>query len=637
MDQTGPVARPAATVRVVAAGCLAVACTSVVVALLAAGGAPPDLPSGIADPGPVVGWGTPVVRLAGLLAAALTVGSLLVAGVLGPQDPVSVARAVRSARRAAVAWTVTAVLGHVLVVCDTVGATLTTVPAGRLLPWSATGETTPTLATAALAALVAAASGASATRRRAAALVPLALAAALASPVAGHLASSDDGGLSLGGLVVHVAASLVWAGGLAGLVLHLRTDPGGLAVAVPRFSALALVAYTALAGSGLVAVSATLPLSGAGWQTAWVSGYAAVVAAKTVVLVALGVVGARHRRVTVPRVVAQEPGAFLRLAAAELLLMAAAAGLATALSRTPPPDPDPGVVVHEIATVDPLSLTSLLGAWRPDAVVLLVLGAGLAAYLTTRRRRSAEARDWPRHRTRCFVTGTAVAAVTLCSGIATYAPLLLSVHLAQQLVLLLVVPPLLLLGRPVDLARGAGARDLPAGVRHLLAVPLTGALATCVLLTVVHRTPVVSQSLGSSWWHLVVVALTLACGLALWWPVLAAEAPERRPSTEWAGWLLPVVACLAVLAIQLRGADDLLASAWFLELRLGWVDPVEDQRLAGTIAGLAALALAGVAVVTWVLAARSRPARPDATAPDQPRGQDPRSTLPVSASSSTAP
>lgn len=616
----------------VAVGGLVVAAASGGVALLAAGGAPPDLPPGIADPGPVVGWGAPLVDLLGLLAAAATVGALLVPAVLSPGDLVSSARAGRAARCAAVAWTVMALLGHVLAVCDTLGVPLSGVPVDALLPWSAAGVATPALVVAPLAALVATGAGAAAGRRRAAALVPVALAAALVAPVAGHVASAEDAGLSLGGLVVHVTAALAWVGGLAALMLLVRAD-GALAVAVPRFSALALVSYTALAGSGLVAASAALPFGGVAWQTAWSSGYAAVVAAKAVVLVALGVLGARHRRVTVPQVVAREPRAFRRLAAAELVLMAVGAGLATALARTPPPDR--GVVGHDGAAVERLSPTVLATAWRPDAVVLLVLGTAVAAYVVSQGRARTEGRDWPGSRTRWFLAGAATAGVALCSAVATYAPLLLSVHLAQQLVLLLVVPPLLLLGRPVVLVRDSTDRDLPTALRRLLAAPPTGALAACVLLTVVHRTPVMSLSLGSPWWHLVVVALTLTGGLALWWPLLGAEAPERRPIAEWAGWLLPVVACLGVLALQLRDAEDLLASAWFLELRLGWVEPAADQRLAGALAGLAALAVACVAAAAVVAATLASRARPTPAGPH--RGQGPRSTVPRRSSASTAP
>lgn len=580
-----------------------VAFATCVAALLAAGGAPPDLPDGIVDPGPLVGWGLPLTRLAGLLAGVLTVGSLLVAAGLGPGDPTSVRRALRGARRAATTWAATGVAGHVLGTAESAGVPLSSIGPGQLLPDPDSTASGAQLGAVVLAAVVAVGAGAAGTRSRARVLLLGGIAAALPVPVVGHVATADDGAMSLGGLVVHVGAALVWTGGLAGLLLHLRGDRDALLLAVPRFSSLALGAYVALAGSGLVAVAAALPFTGAGWSTAWSSGYAGVVGAKTVVLVLLGAAGLGHRRRTLPRLLAGEPRAFLRLAGPELVLMAAGAGLATALSRTPPPPRE--VVDHgEPASPEELSPAELLLTWRPDAVVLLVLGVAVAAYLRTRGRVVAAGQVWPRHRTGCFVAGAGVAAVALCSGIAAYAPLMLSVHLVQLLVVLLVVPPLLLLGRPAALAAAAHGAGLPVGVRRLLGAPATGAVATCVLLTVVHRTPVMLLSLGSPWWHLLVLTSTLACGTALLWPVLGEGGPARRRLVEWATWLVPVAACLAVLALQLRAGDRLLASAWFLELRLGWVDPVADQRSAGTVAGLTAVVVVTLGCVVALVATR---------------------------------
>ena len=58
-----------------------------------------------------------------------------------------------------------------------------------------------------------------------------------------------------------------------------------------------------------------------------------------------------------------------------------------------------------------------------------------------------------------------------------------------------------------------------------------------------------------------------------------------------------MVVCLATVALRLLTEDGLLAAEWFLELRLGWVDPVVDQRRAGVVTALAALPLAGLAGV----------------------------------------
>ena len=405
--------------------------------------------------------------------------------------------------------------------------------------------------------------------------------------------------------MVHDVAALLWPGGLPALVRHLRRDPPGLAVAAPRFSVLALGSYVALAGSGVLALTATVPL--AAWTTtaAWHSAYAGIVAAKVACLLALGVIGHRHRRRTLPLLALGRPGAIRRLAVVELVVMGAAVGLAAALARTPaPPVTSPSGGPHGHAAVDPISLAGLLGAWRVNAVVLVVLLVALTAYLTAVHRVVDSGTSWPVRRSVAFIAGLILAFLTACSGAAAWAPLLLSVHVAQLLVAMLAVPALLLLGRPVTLVRGA-AGSVPAVVVRVVEHPAIGAAATCVVLLGVLRTPFVEVSLGSPWWHLAALAAGTGAGLALLAPALDRPEPPSPAGADRVGSLLVVGSCLALLAVQLLTSDGLLAADWFLELRLGWADPVADQRLAGlltaTAAGALVAAAAGVAL--------SRPAR----------------------------
>ncbi|WP_030483257.1 cytochrome c oxidase assembly protein [Nocardioides aequoreus] len=596
-DAAGVRRRPARTAVLVAVVATVVATTTATAALLLGGGAPAELPAGIADPGRAAGWALRGVRLAGLLAAIVAVGSVLVAVGPGPggTSPARWEECRRSARRAAAAWALAALVGYVLVVGDVAGAAPTALDPTLL----ARGWTTPAaaaqLATAAVAAGVALASSASSSPARAPALLAACLLGALPVPVAGHAGTASDGGLALGGLVVHVGAALLWTGGLAGLLLHLRSDVEGLAAGARRFSRLALGAYVALVGSGLVAASAALPFRGEGWSGPWTSGYAAVLAAKVVAVGVLGAIGAAHRRRTLPRLRAGETGIFVRLASVELVLMAAAAGLATALARTPVPAPV-GDVHAAAGVVGRPTATGLLTQWRPDALVLVVLAVAVGGYLRARRRVVARGDPWPAARTACFLGGIALAALALCSGVAVYAPLLLSVHLAQLVVVLLLVPALLVLGRPLTMARVAHGWSPPAYVGRVLDRPWSGAAAASLLLALVHRSPLTVWCLESPWWHLLTVVAALVAGLLLTCQLLG-EGVGPQVSARSRGWLVVVAATLGVFALQLAPGGRLLAGDWFLELRLGWSEPRADQRLAGRLAGVVALALLVVAVL----------------------------------------
>ena len=305
------------------------AALALVVALLATGGAPEPAPAGLPDAGAGTGWAVPVLRLLQHLAAVTTVGALLV-GLL----------AVRSGRRTpggtgvvavgAAAWALTAVGSVVVGLSEAAGQPLRSVLELELLrayvEQVATGRAL--LQTAALAAAVALAAPVAVLLWGRVVLLALSLAALVPPLRTGHAATAADHDLAVVATSVHVLAVVLWVGGLAALVAQ-RGRPS-LAVAVPRFSALALVCFVAVAGSGSVASWTRLP----GLSDLWTTGYGGLLLVKACLLVALGAAGWQHRRRTVLAVVGGAPGAFARLAAAEVGLMAVALGLGVALTRT---------------------------------------------------------------------------------------------------------------------------------------------------------------------------------------------------------------------------------------------------------------------------------------------------------------
>lgn len=581
-----------------------VAMAAGLVALVLGGGAPQPVPAGLPDAGRLVAWGLAATRAAGDLAAALTVGSILVPALLDTRP--SLGRTYRVTACAAALWSAAAAADWVLTACDRAGVPVSGLDLAMLATWGGSGRVLVPGIVALVVALLAVVSLRQRSARGSRVLLAAALVAAVPLPVLGHTGAADDAGMAVSGLVVHVVAALLWTGGLAGLLIHLRHDQAGLALAAPRFSALALAAYVALGGSGVLALTAVLPLSGPGLAAAWTSGYAGVVLAKLGLLVVLGVLGHWHRRRTLPLLAAGRRGALVRLASAELMVMGAAMGLAAALAVTPGPVVPLDGTGHGHSDLGPISVTGLLVAWRPNAVVIVVLALALAAYLRGARRLTSDGIWWPAHRSASFAAGLLVALVLTCSGVALWAPLLLSVHAAQLLLALLVVPLLLLLGRPIALARALGRSTGATAPLGISTGAVTGSVATCVLLVGVFRTPAVELSLRSPWWHLLLLALAVLCGTALLSPVLGTDVGDaRRETVERSGSLLVVAACLGLLALQLTLGDRLLAGGWFRELRLGWVDPLDDQRLAGLLVAGAAIGLVVLAVLVLAAGRRS--------------------------------
>ena len=149
----------------------------------------------------------------------------------------------------------------------------------------------------------------------------------------GHTGHGDQQAAALVGLATHVIAASVWLGGLLALGVHVRSADSS-----PRRS-------PATAASPWPA-SPWSPLSGVvmGWvaltepRELLSTPYGQLLLGKTAALGTLGVLGHWHRQRTLPAVAAWRPRAFRRLAAIELVVMVATAGLAVGLSRTAPPD-----------------------------------------------------------------------------------------------------------------------------------------------------------------------------------------------------------------------------------------------------------------------------------------------------------
>lgn len=220
---------------------------------------------------------------------------------------------------------------------DVVSHPVSTLPLRQLFTDTATTfpAATDYISTTALALTISVAISVTQTRRGAMIILPLAFYNPVLMALQGH---ASHGTVLKYSLVVHVIAISLWAGGLAALLAHARREPTLLAVAVPRFSTLALYCYIAVAASGLIASWELLQSV----SLIWASRYGELSALKAVALIALGILGWWHRRHTVRRIRATEDGrarrAFIRLSAGEVVVMTIAIALAVALSRSASPD-----------------------------------------------------------------------------------------------------------------------------------------------------------------------------------------------------------------------------------------------------------------------------------------------------------
>ncbi len=328
-----------------------VAVAVLLVVLLVGGGAPEPAPAGLPDAGPVTGWGLPLARLVAQVAGLATVGLLLVAALLLPQGTGRLdgdaEHTARLAARAALVWLLAVVVETALTSSDLLGVP----PGDALAPdllrsvLSQTAQGRGLAVQAVLVVLAAVLARASTTFGHAAVATYVAVMALAPPAFTGHSGSLAKHEMAVGSLLVHIVAASLWVGGLGALAWLATTTSEGLRQAVPRFSALALWCFVAVAVSGVV--NAVIRLGGL--EPLFSSSYGRLVLAKVVALGALGGLGWWHRHRTVAAVAdsgdsvrsrREAARVFLAVAAVELVVMAATVALAVGLSRTPTPGGD---------------------------------------------------------------------------------------------------------------------------------------------------------------------------------------------------------------------------------------------------------------------------------------------------------
>ena len=579
--------------------------------LTALTGARPISSLGLPDPGTLTSVGLPAVRAVAEACMVLTIGGVLLAAFLAPPQrngylDVAGYRALRAASWSAVGWTAASILMVPLSVADALGRPVTAVLAPGLLTRIVPKLADPTswVQTAVIAALVLIGCRTVLTWGWSTLLFLLALAGPLPVALTGHSSAGGSHDLATDSLMVHVIAASLWVGGLAA-VLGLAAARGSdrataLATAVPRFSALALVCWLALAVTGVVNALVRIPL----WAMFGTT-YGALVLGKVVALLILGGLGALHRRTSVAKAAAGNAAALLRLGGAEVLLMLATIGLAVALGRSAPPDT--GIVPTRLEVLigydlaGPPTVTRLLFDWRFDLIYGSAAIAMAVLYLVGVRRLRKRGDAWPVGRTVAWLVGCFGLLIATSSGIGRYAPAMFSVHMAQHMLLGMLVPILLVLGGPVTLGLRtlpSGGRNGPPGPREWLlkavhspvARVLSHPLITLPLFVgsyyVLYFSGLFDAALPQHWAHLAMNFHFLAVGALFFWPLIGIDpAPRRLPPAGRLGVVFASVPFHAFFGVALMSSNLVIGAAFYRSLALPWVtDPLADQKLGGGLA-----------------------------------------------------
>ncbi|WP_203700473.1 cytochrome c oxidase assembly protein [Asanoa iriomotensis] len=602
---------------------------------------------GLPDPGFLTAWALPAARLGSQLFATATIGLLLAAAALSPWGERGMLSASGYRRVRACAWTALLWCGSsVAALCFTL-ADLLGLPVGQAVSVNSVvnfATTVPLGRAFALSAFLAAAVFliCCATLRVRGAVIGLVVAVAgVVPPVfTGHAAAASNHQLAVSGLLLHVVPVTVWAGGLLALVLTGRASTEQQAIAVRRFSRIAVTCVALVALSGLLSAYARI----SSWDALLTSHYGQLVLVKTGLILVLAGLGWWQRSRALPAMVAGNRRRFTVTATVEILVFAATMGTAVALSRTPAPFVGPEESVAQsllgFPMPAPLTVARLFGSWLPEPLFLVAALAAASLYLAGVIRLRRRGDSWPVARTAAFLAACALVVVATSSGLARYAPVLFSVHMVQHLLLMMIAPILAALSAPATLALRAlpkafdsswpGPREwLKAGLSSRVASVATQPLVALGLYVVsiyaMYFTGLYELALRSHAAHLLMVGHFLLVGYLFFWSVIGLDPAPHRPSHP-VRMLMVLVAMIlhAFLGVALMQSGTLLAADWFTALARPWgPSPLDDQRTAGGIAWsfgeLPTLVVLAALFVQWSRADKREQRRLDRAAD---RGED---------------
>jgi len=430
------------------------------------------------------------------------------------------------------------------------------------------------------------------------ALLLLSLIAVIAPIFASHSASSGSHALAIGSLIVHVVALTFWVGGLIAITVLSAADR---AIALPRFSALALWSVIAVVLSGSANAWARL-----NFQSAWDSNYARLVILKvviTAVLIYLGYLNRKHLsgnwQITLKNL--------SRLLIVEVSIMLVAVLIGSRLSNMQPPLRaesnvlDPGLAIAGIATPPPPNLWRLISLYDPDALMIGVLITAVALYIKGVVILSRRGDKWPVGRTVAFALGISFIDYATSGGLGVYAKFSFEYHMIAHMALGMIAPIGIVLGAPITLALRTlpqGRNKEERGVRGTLIALLhskpagifTNPVVILALfdgsLFALYMTPLFGNMMQSHLGHLVMSVHFLLAGILFFHVIIGIDPnPRKVPHIVRIVILFAAMSIHAFFAVALISTSTVIDQGYFASLQTPWnLDVLADQHAGGSIA-----------------------------------------------------
>lgn len=241
---------------------------------------------------------------------------------------------------------------------------------------------------------------------------------------------------------------------------------------------------------------------------------------------------------------------------------------------------------------------AILTSWRFDPRLIGLLAVAAWLYFRGWRQLHRQSpRRYTLERLAAYLGGLTALFIALASPLDAFGNLLLEAHMVQHLILIMIAPPLILIGQPVlPLLRGLPPRVLKDGLGPFLSwhgLRRAGRVLThpvicwCSMAAAIvfwHSPRWFELGLNSPGWHALEHACFFYSALLFWWPVI-----QVWPShAQWPRWMMIPYLVLAdfvntAISAWLVFSTHVVYPTYDLAPRLGGLSPLEDQSTAGAI------------------------------------------------------
>ena len=259
--------------------------------------------------------------------------------------------------------------------------------------------------------------------------------------------------------------------------------------------------------------------------------------------------------------------------------------------------------------------------WSWDPIILLGLGVAMALYMAGVRalwQRAGIGRGLRTWQVVSFSLGVLMVAVALLSPLAAVALTLLSAHMVQHLVLILVAAPLLALGAPFlawlwvmpfrwrRTVSHRWQRMHPRCAFALLFSPTVVWVIHTAVFLVWHVPALYQATLVEEALHAFEHISFLVTAVLFWWSVLPGGPLDRLVGGAAALYLFAAAMQGSVLGALMTFSRQLWYPAYVATTVAWGFEPLTDQQLAGLImwvpAGAGYTLVAGILFLTWLQA-----------------------------------